>query len=315
MLFTKDEIQALTNIVDVHIVTLIAQMMGRECLTVEDLELLKIAGIKIDQLLINLPPYKQAWLFGRLTALLSDKQAKTITSNDFQKYLKEGQFGHITHIEKEEYSIAQKATYEHIKGLGSKMTNALVQDISQQEMDRILLVRKEREGVLKEEIAEGILNRDSIKKITSNVGNRMGTWNKDWSRIVETECQGINQLGRAQVIADQHGIETRVFKQVFPGACKHCIALYLTGGIGSQPKIFTLSQLIQNGSNVGRKQKDWKAVIGYVHPYCRCELKHIPKDWIWNGEEHRFTPPGMKERKVERRSKIHVTVGDKKFDV
>lgn len=315
MLFTREEVEKITNIVDLHTTVLIAQTLGKECLSIEDVALLQRNNVKIDLFLTKFPPYKQAWLFGRLTALLSEKQSKTITSSDFQKYLEKQQYIPATPLEREEYEISQRKTYEHIKGLGSRISTSIAQEISQQEMDRVLLSRQQKELAIKEKISEGILNRESIKKITSNIGNKLGEWNRDWSRIVETECQEINQLGRAQTIAKEHGINSRVYKQVFPGACKYCISLYMTNGIGSQPKIFTLAELINNGSNVGRKQKDWKAVLSYVHPFCRCELKYVPEGWIWNEEKKQFTPSKTFERKVERKSKIHITVGDKVFDV
>ena len=60
----------------------------------------------------------------------------------------------------------------------------------------------------------------------------------------------------------------KVFKDVFVGGCRHCIRLYLTGGIGSQPKIFKISDLIANGDNIGVKVNDWKPVISSTHPHC-----------------------------------------------
>ena len=54
---------------------------------------------------------------------------------------------------------------------------------------------------------------------------------------------------------------------MYAGACKECISAYLTAGFGSKPKVFKLSDLLSNGTNVGRKQKDLKPILGPHHPY------------------------------------------------
>jgi hypothetical protein len=48
--------------------------------------------------------------------------------------------------------------------------------------------------------------------------------------------------------------------------CKHCKRLHI--GPDGQPRIFKLSDLEANGTNVGRKASEWKAVVGTVHPHC-----------------------------------------------
>lgn len=104
-------------------------------------------------------------------------------------------------------------------------------------------------------------------------------------------------------------------QSIWSGNCRHCIRLYLTKGIGSKPIVFKLSKLIENGTNVGKKVKEWKATLGSVHPFCRCELRQIPDGYVWDDEKKAFVPSKVTERKVERRSKVKITVGDKTFEV
>lgn len=40
-----------------------------------------------------------------------------------------------------------------------------------------------------------------------------------------------------------------------------------------EPRLYQLSELIANGTNVGKPKSAWKAVIGPTHPNCRCILK------------------------------------------
>lgn len=39
------------------------------------------------------------------------------------------------------------------------------------------------------------------------------------------------------------------------------------------PRIYRLSELVKNGTNVGRPKSQWKAVIGGTHPNCRCVIQ------------------------------------------
>lgn len=46
------------------------------------------------------------------------------------------------------------------------------------------------------------------------------------------------------------------------------------------PKLYRLSQLVANGTNVGRAKSQWKAVIGGTHPNCRCTLRPATDEQI-----------------------------------
>lgn len=104
-------------------------------------------------------------------------------------------------------------------------------------------------------------------------------------------------------------------KCIWVGNCKYCQQLYTTGGVGTKPRIFKLIDLIANGDNIGLKSKDWKPTLGPIHPFCRCNMRYIPKSYVWNDETQSFEPVKHFDRKVERRSKVKITVGNKEFIV
>ena len=97
------------------------------------------------------------------------------------------------------------------------------------------------------------------------------------------------------------------FKDVYNGACKHCIKAYLTGGIDSEPKIFKLSELRANGTNIGKKPEAWLPVIGGMHPHCRCTLNKYNPLYSWDSKTRSFTKP--KEYKQRYAYDISVTIG------
>lgn len=65
-------------------------------------------------------------------------------------------------------------------------------------------------------------------------------------------------------------------------ACDICKSLYLEDG--NIPKLFLLPQLIANGTNFNRDEKDWKPTIGSLHEYCGCSLLVMPKGCTFNND-------------------------------
>lgn len=309
-MFTPTEIQSILSVVDYHNSFLIISMLGKDVLDDWDRFVLKQNGIDIDQIEEQFPPtYFQSLMWGRLSSLLQEKDAKEITYSDFEKYVKRGQYIPLSDREQREYEIARQKTYGHLKGLGTKLRN----DVSTILINEIEQTRQDYEKIIKDEIERGVVERKTVTSIISEIGHKTEVWNHDWGRIVETECNNIFQIGRAQTIAKEKGEDSLVFKDVYSGACRFCIKLFLTAGIGSQPRLFKLSELAANGDNIGLKVNDWKPVLSSVHPHCRCHLRYLPKGYEWNDEEGKFTPSEKKEDlpRIERRSKVKVTIGDK----
>ena len=98
---------------------------------------------------------------------------------------------------------------------------------------------------------------------------------RDWLRVAATEVNNVFQEGRlASIIKASGGEDPDVFKRVAPSCCAYCRLLYVSKD-GVTPRVFKLSVLIANGSNVGRKagrpslkHTGWKPVIGSTHPWC-----------------------------------------------
>lgn len=268
-IFSPSDIQRLFNIIDYRMARVVADILGKDFLTFEDKSLLRKNGFNIEKQLKNIPPYWQAFLFGRLSSILSPSQLLTLNYTDLEDYVKDEQYPKLTRREKAEYDTAATRTYGYIKGMGNRIRETLSNAISEEELKTITQERELDDlDVLKREMELGVIKRRSTQSIISNLGHQLNDWNRDWGRIVETEMQNIYLFGKAQTIMQDHGVEAKVYKEVFPGACAHCIKLYTTAGIGSKPRIFKLSSLIANGDNIGVKVRDWKAVLGPVHPFC-----------------------------------------------
>ena len=315
MLFNEDDIRRILGVVDFSTAKLVAQVLGRDFLSKEDLALLRRHGVDLVKLIPKFPPHLQSFLFGRVSSALGVQPASLITYPEFLKFLPTmGQFMPTT-AEMAFYAVAAKKTYDHIKGLGERIKSQVQSALSAEEMSYLqaknLAATHEK---VRKEILEGTFEKRSCSNIASKLGEQFGTWDMDWTRIVETECQDVFNLGRSQIMM-KDGRNPLVYFDVFPGACKHCIHLYLTNGVGSQPRLFRLSELMANGNNYGLKTKDWKPTIHPVHPFCRCEIRELPEGYEWDEERHEFAPPKDYKPKVERKSKVKITFGDRTYVV
>lgn len=309
MIFSPVEIQKLFNIIDYRIAIMVGDALGKEFLTPQDKEVLKINGFDIDNAFKKIPPFYQAYLFGKVSGLLTPSQIGVLDYKDLASYTEKRSYLKLTKREQFEYNAAAVKTYTYVKDMGQKFKNTLLNSISEQESQESLVQQE-----IKEAIKEGVLKRRSAQAVASDLGSKLQDWNRDWGRIVETEYQNIYSIGKASTILEEHGPDALVYKQVFPEACSHCRHFYTTRGIGSKPRIFKLSELIENGSNVGKKVKDWKPTLPATHPWCRCELVYIPKGYVWSEDKKTFIPPENYKR-VERKSKIKLTIGSKTFEV
>ena len=266
MIFNNEQIQEILSLVDFRFADLVWKIFGPSHLTSQDKENLKKHGIDPRSLVKKIPPYWANWMFGLLSGKLSDYQTKQISYKDLLDYLARRQYETPSKREIEEYEMACNRTYGYLKGLGDKMKK----DISSYISDSELRMRMEQERTIKEGVKRGIVERDTTKLIAAKISNQLNDWSRDWNRIVETEYQGVFNMGRVQsYMREGDGPNTLIYFDVYPAACRHCIRLYLTAGIGSEPKLFTAEELIGNGTNIGRRVADWKpTIITAVHPFC-----------------------------------------------
>lgn len=314
MLFTTQQIQNILQTVDMNTKFMAAKVLGQDILTDQDKKDLKSWGFDLKEIQNKYPSFLQSYHWGMLSQLLGDAHAKKITYNQFQDYLERGQYQPLTDIEKYAYEHAKKRTYGHIRNLGEGMKRDIANSIHKTEQEK----RADYEKVIKEELEKGVVDRKSLQEIVSDLGHRTEDWGRNFGRIVDTEMNNIFQEGRAQQIKKQDGNDARVYKDVYPGACRHCISSYTTSGVGSKPRIFKLEELQANGSNVGKKVADWKPVIESHHPHCRCTLHKVIKGQVWNDETQSFEFPEIdKENKKDYnvKSKVRVTIGDKVYEV
>jgi hypothetical protein len=312
MIFSKEKIEEIMRIIEFQHALFIGTNIGIDILTDEDRGLLRKYGIKPDEIKTDFTPYEQNFFFGRLSSILGNKNTSQLSYNDFLKYLRRGQFIPLNAREKESLKFAKQRSYSHIKHLGERIVQAATGTIVQSDQ----AVRDAYEKTIKNSIERAVVEKDTISSIVSEIGHKTGDWGRDLGRIAATEMQYIYEEGRAAEIEKEYGQDSLVYKEVYPQACRFCIKFYLTNGLGSKPKVFMLSELRANGTNIGRKQAEWLPTLGPVHSWCRCMLHQTNDRKVWNDDRKMFTYPKLDLNDPNRRKKgIKVTVGEKVFEL
>lgn len=306
---TQDQIDEVLKIINFNHVNFISEQVGSEVLASSDIELLKEFGIDVE----SLPKYgaiDNAFKFGVLSNSLAEAKLQKLSYEHFKDFLKQGNGIPLSKQERFALNNVKHRTYSDIKGLGNKIQKDFQTTLIEQSYSN----RKKYEKIIQDSSAKNIIIRGSIKDLVSELGHKTNDWTRDFGRISDYVMHDAFDNGRAENIKSNFGDQAAVYKEVYEGACKYCIKLYLTAGIGSEPIVFSVIELIENGTNIGRKPIDWLPVVGCTHPFCRCTIHRKPDGYKWDAEKKTFSIP-TGERKVKRNSKIQVTFGDKNFEV
>lgn len=291
--FTQKQIEELLEIIDVHILKFVGTNINKEYLTAKDFKLLKKYGINVmTQTKLTV---EQAFKFGILSQALGTSKVNSMDYLTFKKSVMNKTFLPLDYREVVALQNLEFQAYNEIKGLG----NTIKKDFSRILIDTDKVQREKYEAIIKDTARQTLLDRGGVKQMSSDLGHKTGDWARDFNRISDYILHEAHDHGRAMGIERHDGKDALVFKRVFDEACKSCVSLYLSAGVGSEPKIFKLSELRANGTNVGRKVADWKPVIGATHPYCRCNLEYVPKSSVWNPTEKKFKIEARDERAAE----------------
>lgn len=258
----------------------IGSQIGVDFLNPWEKEMLIKNGVNVEDFKNEKGIIEYSFLFGLLSQALSDERANKMNFDKFKKFVKSGNFIPLT--EEEEFSLEQVKTrsYNDISGLGKRISNSISNTIIQSNQKEILKIKE----TIKEKSIEAIQLRKSATKLASELGELTKDWGRDWLRIAYYITHESFNVGRAQGILRQYGEDAQVYFDVFPDACKHCKILYLINpdDENSLPKIFNIKDIINNGSNIGRKVDEYLPTVSPIHPYCRCIINYYNPEFDWD---------------------------------
>lgn len=196
----------------------------------------------------------------------------------------------LSDAEQRARDIAVTRAGQYCQGLGNRWSDQLQAVIINADLD---LANRTR-AIIRDRTAVAVEERRGRGRLRSDLRQATKDWGRDWERIANTEMQTAHQEGVFESVVERHGMEEMLAKVPDPGACSACRDAYLEHG---KPKIRPASWWAEQGTNFGRKQKDWRPTISALHPWCRCETVRCPKGWHFTADWEMVPPGGEEEEK------------------
>lgn len=266
-LFTDEQLQLIRQIVRRRHTAIIASVFGPEALSPDEIAQLEAAGMLRPELTV----IDDAYRLGHAIGIIDAPKAASMSLDAFEDYLREDPI-QLTDSEQRAVASARRMAADNVRNLSTKI---------ERETGRLLDEAEQRDAI-RERTVTAIERRKTVGRLKTELGKITKDYDRDWSRVAITELHNARQRGQADRFRDRYGSDSWAFKRAMPDACPHCKRLH--NGPDGMPRIFRLSELEANGTNVGRKAADWLPVVGTVHPYCQCELVHIPDGWGFNAD-------------------------------
>jgi hypothetical protein len=179
----------------------------------------------------------------------------------------------------------RELTVKHLKESAGQLIDGFMDKVKYEVgniiNNNLLLYHEKLKNVVPETLAAETLKGTSVKAITRVLQEKMGNYATDWDRIVTTEVSRAHNAASIDSCIENN--KDKDFKEIYvyysggslANSCKHCISLlYLSDQI--TPKVFKLSEILANGTNVGRKAADWRAVSSTIHPNCTHLILELP---------------------------------------
>lgn len=302
MILSSSQIKSIFGIIDKFHTVFISTHVGVDYLTDEQKFTLKKAGIDLSTF-TKAELIDNAFKFGMLSNMLqATGNNSKLSYKKFLTFLEKNNLP-LTADEKFALDAVKQQCYGDITGLGNKVR----QDVNNIIIKHSNAQKFKMEASINKLAQTAISERQTLNKLSSELGHLTKDWSRDFDRISDYIMHSAYQHGRAQNLFKNYGDDVEVYFTVYPKACKHCIRIYLTGDIGSEPIVFKLKDVLGNGNNIGVKSIDWKASVNPIHPWCRCTLTVKPPNSVWDSATQRFILI-RNTHGVKRKSKVKVSV-------
>ena len=280
MLLSDAQLHEIRQIIADYHNAFIANVISPDAVESAVLEKLKEKGL----IRTEVNSLEDAYLYGQVLAAMNDPKLANMSYDQFREYLRANPV-QLNPIERRAVQIAQHQAAQDTVGLGNRIST----DFGQTILTTDTQLANEMRDTIRTVTAEAIARRETAAELKTTLGETTQDWARDWDRIAITEMHNAREHGYADNVGKHYGGEARVCKITQENACQHCKELHI--GPDGYPRIFKLSQLEAHGTNVGRKAKNWEAVVGPIHPHCSCVLQRVPNGWGFN-EEGNLAPGG-----------------------
>ena len=268
---TKNKIELIKKIIQEHMSVIMSLTTGG--VKKPSPNLLKQLGLPKD--ITDL--ITDSYTYGKLN-VLSGKNLNNLSTKEVEKLLRDVK---LTSSQKRSVEFARINAQQHLDVLQSKIVSNVVNLALNDQINMY--------NTVKQVVPDAIRDNTDRYEVIHQLREKSKDWERDWHRVAHTEMWNAKINGEANAIIENEsplskkGIKTRVFKRPAPNACPMCKKLYLEKN-GKKPIVWDLDELMANGTNYGKKQSEWKATLGTLHPNCMCPLSVLPDGYHLDDE-------------------------------
>lgn len=284
-----DKLKELQRIVRLHTNWFAVALLGRDAITEEELrELEEYGKLPLDE---AIDFAKKSYILGRMRAVLKNSEYKNL---NYEQVNEEAEAASFTTLEEYALQHVKLHAADGIKGLASDLAAGAFNRLKASMQDTLneAAVR----GIIRDRLALALIEKENSQKVASTLAKELKAgWSRDWRLVVETELHRAKMMGSAQAIVNKidiyknsDGADSLVSIVPSPTRCDDCGHHFLDSR--GNPKVFRLSQLLDQGSNAdpdvkhtrkNGKHNHWKTTLPPLHPRCGCRLVYVPKGMGW----------------------------------
>jgi hypothetical protein len=169
---------------------------------------------------------------------------------------------------------------DYARGLGNEAAGKLEDRLTEAWAGEDILAevdaqkREQTLQIIREKTAEAISTHLDAGQLARDLADATENWAHNWDRVAKTELQGAYNEGVILDAAEAYGGEAQIARIPESNACADCLRLFLDGD--GLPIIWTVGEIVGNGTNVGRHKNAWVATAWPVHPNCQCDTITVP---------------------------------------
>ena len=286
MLINKTKKKNIKKIIEKYYNAILFKVAGSDQLSAEEKNILMNDKIIFSYEKDIVPAVEEAYIIGNVRS----PRLGEFSKHDLKHFRKFGLKKYKPLSRKEQYAI------EHVKDSMGIYITKLKEDFSSSVMGSVSasnLVHSQEAALesFRSVAVSSIKKKKGISRLASDLRDLTGKSLRDWDRVASTEMSSAFNQGAADSILERNDgdSETMVYKIVSKDAalCSSCRRLYSTPS--GEPRLYTMTEMMSNGTNYGRKASEYKATIGPMHPYCRCSLVELPVGFGFKPGTQRLT--------------------------
>jgi hypothetical protein len=205
MALTKKQLDEIIAIIDRHMLTIMADVVGDRAMTPDEIQKMKDFGLLKENVRhMTIDPVQ----YGRVVALLPEDIRKKLSKADIEKMIKK--LKPTTDTERAAMEYASNNVGEHIRGLRDSMVKDVRVAVAGQALQEV-----------RQSVVAAIEDRQTPSELKTILFDKFDDRNRDWQRVASTEMNDAIQFGIAAEIkrTSDEGADQLVYKRPNPDAC------------------------------------------------------------------------------------------------